>query len=466
MKSRIKFNPHTITYFILVVIGIILSFSTRYIVFKMLLNKSFEANTLLCLEPTGYVNEAHNIINGGEWFMGIYNGHYQLLTIRPKGYSLLIALTMAFDPKNYMDIIRHFRIICDVIAGILIYLTCNNIFHNRSIALLSLYLWAINPFAIFTCVQDMPDGFGCFFVSIFIFLYYHTYHKHMIKYILLGFSCAISVLFRSEYLLIIIVIFISDFILQQDIKKHLFHWFVSSITFLLVLSPWMIYSYIKLGHPLMASTSAWGSAYMAIGEKENNAVQVSYGDSFVDWYARENGIDGAYVYEGNVFYKQLFLNYLKNHPLEYAELVFKYRVPRAFVPGINISFNLNRHLNNELFIDYCAVFPRGTLKRSVCTQLQSQAAHFEKTTSRYLSLIFLLTMLIFILKVVKTKKIKSVIFLLLLYFYFPVVICLLKQVEYRNVMPSQVCLHIAFSYISYSLIYFFSTKIRKIKNIN
>ena len=279
------------------------------------MDKNYYMNSLVWRFPTGYVNEALNIVRGQEWFMGFYNNHYQLLTIRPKGYQLFLALLMNISLSNFIFYSRMTMIICNVIAGLFIYYICDHLFHNKKLSYFAFYLWAINPFAIFTCIQDLPDGFGCFFVSFILFLYYHPIKKQLLKYLLLGVVIGVSASFRSEYFLIIAIVLLIDFINCKNRKKHCILWLTMILSFFAIVSPWAIYSYKKSGHVLFTSTSAWGSAYMAIGEKKDNAIGTGFGDGYVDYIAQKNGIDGAYLYDGNVFFKKKVFTIFKRLPI-------------------------------------------------------------------------------------------------------------------------------------------------------
>ena len=191
-KIRKKISSKTL----IILGGILFSFFVRYFIYHYIASKD-SFLYLVVHEPYGYLVEASNIFRGGEWFMGDYYGHYQLLTFHPKGYTLLLTFLMMIgcDPMHVAHIIM---MVCDAFSGYFIYKICDTLFSKSSLSIGALYLWAINPFVVLTCLMDYPDALGSFFVSLILYLYYCKMNNETLKYALLGITIAISASFRSE----------------------------------------------------------------------------------------------------------------------------------------------------------------------------------------------------------------------------------------------------------------------------
>ena len=431
---------------IIVIFSLVVSFTLRLYVYFVLVNHD-SIGFLARVEPYGYISEATNIVNGGEWFMGLYHGKYQLLSFHPKGYTMLLVLLMIIMPNHYLMAAHIIMIILDVIAGLLIYMTCKSNFCNPNISAIALLLWAVNPFAIISCQSDLADSFGCFFISLVVFLYYNKRLKTIPKYVFLGITFGIMSSFRSEFLLLIILILVCDLYRHKSYKKCLMKWIWMICTFVIMLAPWMIYSYVKSGHVIVTSTTMWGSAYSTIGQKKDNAIHTGIGDNYVEAYAIEHGVNGAYMYDGNQFYKGKVIEYVMNYPNEYLELLLKYRLREAFIPALDIPIIMKNNIEWYKYNEPCVFIPANTIKRSMCEFASSSLYLLQRKYIRILSFILLCSAIVFLYQVIFKKEMKKFLLLPLIYLYFPIIISVIKGIEYRHIMPNQVVLIIMFAYI-------------------
>ncbi len=420
----------------------------RYYVFFYMMNTN-NPNGLMVSDPLGYLDEAQNIVNGGEWFMGYLNGNYQLLTMHPKGFSVLLAILIKlFGDTGYLTALHWLMLIADVSVCIFLFQIIKKLFHSEGAGVLASWLWALNPHAIFNCAQDEPDAFACFFIAVLIYFYFKEYKKTWTRYLVLGVWCGFAHYFRSEFLLLVPVIWFADVLRTRKILSVTKWWLVCICAFLCVNSPWMIYSYQKSGHVMMSSQNAWGAAWGALGENPDNSYGLQIGDQYVWDEAVENGFDGAWTYDANQYFKERWITYVTENPGEYAETIIKYRLAKAFFPGEYVWFNLNITYNNEAWLQSCSW--NGYAKYvTPCYMYTTFILWYEYKLASYFSVVEFAFLIVFAVLTFKKKRFLDYNLLFWIYLYFPVVISLLKQIEPRNIAGNQPVLIIAMTMVIY-----------------
>ncbi len=410
-----------------------------------------------------YLDEAMNIVEGGEWFMGYLNGNYQLLVLHPKGFSLLLVVLIKLFGNGYLTALHWLMLAADVSVCVFLFLIVRKIFKSDTAAILVSWLWALNPHAIINAAQDEPDSFACFFVAVLVYLYFREYKKEGMRYLVLGLWCGFAHYFRAEFMLFVPTIWLADMIAKRNIIHVSRKWIYCILAFFVINAPWMVYSKVKTGHVMISSQNAGGAAYEAIGDNPNNSLNVHIGDEYVTEEALELGYDGPWTYDANNYFKQQWISYVTTYPEEYAETIMTYRIPEAFVPRSYVYFNLNIPYTTNRYKDTCHYVP-GESRIDACWLSTYLAVKFEGGLDRKISVFFLINMIAFTILCIRKKKLWENIFLFAVYLYFPLAISALKQIEPRNIAGNQVILVIAAGMVIYWVIQYFKQLILRLRS--
>ncbi len=397
----------------------------RFLTYAMLVDQA-NLNGL----TDGYVMEAITVINGSPWFKGNLNGNHQLLLQHPKGFSMLLALNMLLFKEHYFYATHILMIVLDSLVCVFLYWIALKLFDSKRVGILSAIVWAVNPYAIVNATQDLPDAFVCFFVVLMIYLNYRSYKDYKTKYITIGVVSSLIAYFRSEFMLVIGISLLYDWIQTKSLRNVILPFVLGVGCFLAVNTPWMLYSYQETGHVVMSSATAWGSAYEAIGEKVDNAWGIQLGDLILNQDAIDHGFDGAWTIDANSYYKEQFKKYVSENPKEYLSIVTQYRLPKAFMPQSYVMFNLNQR--DGIIHDVKLCKEQKCAPFGVCMRSFKLARYFEGYSHK-LSVIPFLLMICYIIQSFVKHRMKDDIYMVLMYLYFPLSISVLKQIEPRNV---------------------------------
>jgi len=178
----------------------------------------------------------------------------------PVLFALIYFVKMDFLIELLMPIIG-------ALSCVLIYLIGKKLF-NKEIATYSAILLAVSYFHIYYSSKILTDGLSVFFILLSVLVFIKGYEEKNNKYkILFGVVLALSLLTRYTALWTIPIFFIYLIIRDRNLKllKDKYFW-LSILVFLVVISPWLIYSYSAYGNifgALMHGNTAvnyWGGS--------------------------------------------------------------------------------------------------------------------------------------------------------------------------------------------------------------
>ncbi len=156
--------------------------------------------------------------------------------------------------ENAIQILSHLLMHCLIIgSGVIGYLIIKNTIRNNFISLLFLLIWVSSPLVFFISKQGVETPLALFFFSLFLYLFVkllNSENKKLYFFILLGVFGALSFLSRSDTIIPIFLCFLfylyknRRIVLSKDqIKKFM----LSFLFFLILISPWFVYSYLNFG---------------------------------------------------------------------------------------------------------------------------------------------------------------------------------------------------------------------------
>ena len=295
----------------------------------------------------GYLHEADTVLNTTHWFYDTIAGMMVLNTNHPKGYSFLIVILKLLFSENWLVAMHWVNAIVDSMTAIMLFLICKHTFKKESIGYIASVIYIFCPLTIINSVQELPDAFAIFLLSLLIYVWIKPQKNNYIKYIYLGVTAGICSYFRAELVFVVYILIFCDLVKNLNIKKVLIEFGIVFISLQILAMPWGLYTYSQTGRYITGSTSAWGSAYEALGQNPNIKEDIVLNDIWLNEHALKHGFYGAFNYEANEYYKKQFINYVLKYPYNYIETIVKYRLEDAFFPRTFAIFNLNR-LNEQV----------------------------------------------------------------------------------------------------------------------
>ena len=453
MVNKIKKNKQFIILAILVIFGIFL----RMFLYKYGMEKG-NINGL----TGGYLSEADSILSSSQWFYDNIAGKMILNTNHPKGYAFLIAFLKILTNDNWLYAMHWLNAIVDSFTAILIFKICHHAFKNDNVGYVAAFIYTICPLTIINSVQELPDAFAPFLLALLIYNWVKPSEKLFKKYLVIGLCLGLCGYFRAELIYIIFILIIVDLLNNYNLKIFIQKALILIVTLQIMMAPWGLYTYSQTGKYITGSTSAWGSAYEALGQNPNVKWDIELNDIWLNQDALENGYYGAFNYEANDYYKGQCIEYVKTYPGNYIETVVKYRLMNAFFPKTYAIANLDRSLS-EMADSYkfCEANFSTSLDKTLCYKTDKFVKLTEGLYARIISIFFVVTMIIFM--IMNLKKWKEYSWIVLIWLYFPCAIALLKQIEPRNVAPNLVVLIIACGFVIVKLFEIIINKVKMLR---
>tara|TARA_B110000116_G_scaffold259289_1_gene261256 strand:- start:5027 stop:6808 length:1782 start_codon:yes stop_codon:yes gene_type:complete len=228
-------------------------------------------------------------------------------------------VTLAFFTDYVGDVFTTAKSIALISSVLIIFITfflLKNILGSTSSALIGQAFLAINPFiqldAIITNNELLPLLF------IFLSAYILSKKDSTKKYVLIGLFLGISFWFRYQSLLILFGIIIYFLLSNQIIRVTAKKTIITSLVFLLIISPMLLYNYSEQGVFIDIDPSLYLNVYGSESDKE------MWGDSFVEKVSSDTR-KNSWI-EKIVFNEQYVNNLFKINP--------------------HTIFNLNSGINN------------------------------------------------------------------------------------------------------------------------
>ena len=253
--------------------------------------------------------------------MGFLNGVYPFYTgtygmptaFRPIGYPLTLAILYKFFGTSFF-VGKFFNILLSTVSMIYIY-KLSKMFFDSFVSKLSLALFAFSPLSI--CYSSILCSEILFQTVLIVCL--HSYFSHNNPY-KLGLLVGYLALIRPIGIFFALVLII--FKLLENRLKNTFKFIsVFSISFLLVISLWLVRNYTQFGQ-FIYSTNGGYVFYV-----NNNPYATgswsdpfSYPNSPFKKYLHENNFDEIAI---NKVGKKLAIDWIINNPKQFIRLAFK-----------------------------------------------------------------------------------------------------------------------------------------------
>ncbi|AKB52579.1 hypothetical protein MSBRW_3326 [Methanosarcina barkeri str. Wiesmoor] len=242
---------------------------------------------------------------------GITNGEFS--TYWQPGISFILGIIYLIFGHNII-IASLLLILIGSYVGIISYLISKYIFSQKKAGYLSFFLIAIYPYLILESPKIMSDTFALFIFTSSLYYIIKDFNEKRLKYsLIIGFLTGVLLLTRPNYFWVppLYLILTANSFKGEGylflLKKYIFF----SITLLLVITPWIIYTDTKLGEPTLTTN---GGVNFYIGNNHNSTGR------YCDPYGlKENNSEILRSREG--FKKGL--DYIFTYPADYFALCLK-----------------------------------------------------------------------------------------------------------------------------------------------
>jgi len=278
------------------------------------------------------------------YYLSAVNGveHGLFSTYWPPGFPLIISLFYLIFNSNTILILTSFLIVIGSLCGLISYHISLKLFKNRSAALLAFLFICIQPSFLIHSPQLLSDTFAVMLMGIsiiYMLMDYENSNKRIS--IILGVIIGFLVLVRPNYIFMIIIYFLLVTLSNHVMKIKVEKLALFSLTLILTLTPWLVYTEIMIGEPVI-STNGGVNFYIGNNPNANGRYTEPYGLT-----GYNDGYDKG-------------LNYISNNPLSTLSLYLKKLVLLISTPYI-LPWELPEHHFNYSEIIYSLVLNIGFL---------------------------------------------------------------------------------------------------------
>ncbi|MFH1612600.1 MAG: glycosyltransferase family 39 protein [bacterium] len=234
--------------------------------------------------------------------------------------AFLSSIYFIFGQSKF--IVQFIQTILGSFTVIFTYLIANK-FLNKKKSLISSYLYAIYPLAIFLNACFLTETLFIFLFTLFILFLLNLDNTQKLKEVISGIILGLAILTRPVFLYFHFFI-LFWFIKKFSLVKGFYKWGIILFLAILVNSPWIIRNYF-VHHNLVLGTTNGGITFWGGNNKWClDGKWVSPNNTL--W--KENNIlkkkiDALTEVEKDKFYYQLGFNWIKNNPKKFVFLEFK-----------------------------------------------------------------------------------------------------------------------------------------------
>lgn len=226
-------------------------------------------STVWSIDNSWYLPYAHNLKNGNGYTLDPKEPEYKVrrTPIYPLFYSSFYLLV---GEESAHFFIRYLQLLFFALSAVLLSLSVYSFAGNRRWALVSGYLYALNPFIFSYCYFTITEAISPFLLTTAVFAFARFYKT---KSLIPLFSCGVLVcvsFLNRPFTGLILTGFLSYFCfagggLWNSFKVNAKHATVLIIGFLVALSPWVIRNYSETGEIVLAE-KIYHNAAMEFGE--------------------------------------------------------------------------------------------------------------------------------------------------------------------------------------------------------
>jgi 4-amino-4-deoxy-L-arabinose transferase-like glycosyltransferase len=177
-------------------------------------------------------------------------------------------------------------------------------------------------------VVAKPDSLGPFFAVAILAVAVYEARSNVFRGFATGLVVGLGGYFRSE-VMIFCAIVPALFMMYLPWRRTVLLILGIVVGVTLTMVPWICWTYYKTGTPLVTSSNSGATMYQALGEKANNPWGITLKDGWVQAAAIQAGFSSAWTPGADAYFRRLFVQAVREHPMDYVRLVIMHRLPNA-----------------------------------------------------------------------------------------------------------------------------------------
>jgi len=328
------------TLLFIILLGILIRFVV-FFVYKPWNDEVVKQIVLVAGDAPNYHKLALNILETGNY----PENTFLSAKITPFYPYFIAFIYSCFGIKPWVVIF--FQIILNLLSLIVIFKICS-IFFDRQMAVLTTFIYAIDPHSIIHSQTLMADTF---FVVIFLFsvyLFIVSVKKNKIYLLLLcGFLLGIATLTKPvlqffPFLVLPVVTAVINFGWKKNLKQVLFY----LIGFILTISPWIYRNYHLYGKVGLSTVTGYNLLFFNIAklQEEVNNISFTEAQKKLKEVAELRG-SGQLTnpFEKETLYKEIAVEYIKKNIFTYISVHIKGFVYMYFTPASSVLSQIIKH---------------------------------------------------------------------------------------------------------------------------
>lgn len=245
---------------------------------------------------------------------------------RTPGYPVFVALLYSISSGSVWFVLL-IQILLNLISVVLVYKIASTIF-SRKIALLSAFLFAIDPLQVIYSVQLLTDTLFVFlFLASVYYLCKSIKENNFSSICLSALILGIATLVRPiSFLFPIVAIFFILALCNLKLKLKLIYSILFGVIFIATISPWLFHNYLKYGEAKLASISGYNLLFYNVASTESYKTGKSIEEVRSDFYhlAVQQGCDTTAFnsFKNERIYSNIAQQYIKDNFILYCKRHF------------------------------------------------------------------------------------------------------------------------------------------------
>jgi hypothetical protein len=367
-------------------------------------------------------------------------------TLHTPGYSILLFLLYQLGNYSGMMLGIHFlQVVADALTCLALYIFARNLFGGR-VGLMSAWLYALNPLPIILILGPLPDAFSVFFAASVMAAGSYIRLDRFWAFPLTGAIIAIGSQFRPElltYAAILVCCIIPTVPNRSRLPARLV---LGAFACVLILLPWMYWTHQNTGHVILTGSGSGAVIYEHLGAAAPNPWHITIGDAWVGADAARAGFKSPWSPEADSYYRAKFFRAVCSYPLAYIRIVLIQRLPNALVPRYTVRASGANGFSKGFSL---AAFQarHGLSIAEVCLRYPGVVLRNESANICLIGLSALLFLALVSAAVMLKSNFAICIWLVIPWASIIALMCLMKQVEPRNVSANLVVEFVAAAFI-------------------
>ncbi len=222
-------------------------------------------------DSAGYVDMAKSILNNDASLLA---NNEMSRGLRTPGYPIFLAGAFSISDSPYFIIVLQIII---AFATIPLIYSIGQKLTNTKVSFIATLCYIIYPTTAFLNTQILSETLFMFFTSLSLWLVLTLPKKETLEYIAIGTTAGIATLIRPSFLYIIPFIIAYTLISKDNIWQRIISAGIVSITFFMILAPWIHANARDYNHPSLSTAGTFNILYYYIPQFLAKDIEAQHG---------------------------------------------------------------------------------------------------------------------------------------------------------------------------------------------